>query len=803
MGLDLNRVGIIDIESSDLLANMLTYKEFPYKLKEDAKLWCVVVTNALTKEYEVAVKEEITKEWLCGVLSKYDVIVGHNIHKFDLRTLWLFGVLDYHVGYLNQSDKVFGRDVWLIDSIIWSRLFNPDRFGGHSLSAWGKRLSNYKDDFRQKCIDAGIITKDSPKGAEFKVYSEIMKDYCIQDTMVNIDLFIELLVEWESYPGWEQASKMEHKLADLALNRETLGFKFDKELAIKCLEDLTTKIEEIANKINPILPPKRMTKGEEKFYTPPANQLTQKNELTVHMKNFLTRIGSKAEKVGDDYYFVYKNNTIKIPFDKPLETHTTATIDNFDHVKMFLMEEGGWESTEWRIRDLTKDSKKQKITLEQSIKALDKWYVETMEGKYTLGRLKELGYKEGEHEKMYYDLRKELEKNKFSVIIPTSPSVRVGIEKELCPNLVALGEKVWFAKDFALFLTYRHRKSSIAGGDIEDMDFDSEIPHKGYLANYREEDGRIPTPAIELGASSGRYRHISVTNIPRLSSEYGKEMRSLFGCGEDFIQLGYDFSSLEARVQGSYVFKYQDGEALAESLVAEKPNDIHSVNSRKLNIERSVVKSIAYAILYGCSVKKLQKMLAYDKDSATRFYEDYWDAVPALRDFKKAVEDYWENIANKLYLPGADGRKLVTRSRHSLLNTLFQSCGVICAKYTTVYMFEELEAKGYCISPFISQPDVCSACEYHDEGQLVAKKDMVKHHLFQSEEEANDFVNNWNPSWGQLSSIGHSEKGYYVGLPNPISISIDNAIKKAEKVAKLNVSLGYEWITGKNWAQCH
>ena len=800
--MDLSRACVIDIESNNLLANMLTYKSFPYKLRDDAKLWCVVVTNVLTKEYDVATKEEITKDWLKTILEKYDIIIAHNGHKFDLRVLQLFGVLDYHVGYLNSPDKVFGRDVWLIDTVIWSRLFNPDRYGGHSLEAWGKRVGNEKTDFREKCIENGIISKDDPKGAEFRCFSDIMVDYCVQDTMSNVDTFIELLKDFVSFPGWRQASKMEHKLADLGLNRETLGFKFDKDLAVKCLEDLTLKIESIAQKINPILPPKKMTKGEKKFFTPPVRQVNKDGELSSSMVSFINRVGGTSEKTGLNNFLFYKDKKIRIPFLEPLETHSEATIENFDHVKMFLIE-NGWEPTEWRIRDLTKDAKKQKIPLEKSIKALDKWYVETMEGKYFKSRIKELGFKEEEHEKMYLHIRGELENEKFSVIVPTSPSVRVGIEKELCPNLVKLGDRVWFAKEFALFLTYRHRKSSIAGGDIEDMDFDLEVPNKGYLANYREEDGRIPTPAIELGASSGRYTHISVTNVPRLTSEYGKEMRSLFGCGDEFVQLGFDFSSLEARVQGSYVYKYTDGEALAESLVAEKPNDIHSKNSRKLNIDRSVVKSVAYAILYGCSVGKLQKMLSYSKESATKFYEDYWDAVPALRDLKKAVEDYWERTTNKSYLPGADGRKLITRSKHSLLNTLFQSCGVINAKYTTVFMFEDLENQGFCISPFEGLPDVCSMCEYHDENQLAIKKGILKHKLFETEEEANLFVENWDKSLGQISAVGHSEKGYYVCLPNVVSTAIEQAIKKAEKVTRLNVSLGYEWITGKNWAQCH
>ena len=282
----------------------------------------------------------------------------------------------------------------------------------------------------------------------------------------------------------------------------------------------------------------------------------------------------------------------------------------------------------------------------------------------------------------------------------------------MCPNLLSLGEKVSFAKDFALFLTYKHRKSSIAGGELEDIDYDDEYPTSGYLSMYREEDGRVSTPAIEIGASTNRYRHIGVANVARATSIYGKEMRSLFGCGKNFVQFGFDAASLEARVQGHYIKKYPFGEELAESLVAEKPNDIHSVNSRKLGIERGTIKSLTYAILYGCSPKKLEDMLSFTPEQAKQFYDDYWDAVPALRDFKKAVEDFWDKNG-KSYVPGADGRKLHTRSKHSLMNLLFQSFGVIAMKYVTILLMQDMEKQGYCISPFKGVPEVCSMIEYH------------------------------------------------------------------------------------------
>lgn len=800
--MELNKCCTLDIETNGLASEIIDYSSFPYKLKKDAKLWCVVITNVATKESVRLVKEEATRERLQNTLKDYDVIIAHNGIKFDFLVLSLFGVFDYSVGYVGQTDKLFGRDIWLLDSLIWSRLFNPDRFGGHSLEEWGKRLGEYKTDFRAKCIEAGIISKDSPKGAEFRVFSDIMVDYCEQDTIVNVEIFVELLKEYESYKGWELPSNMEHKLSDLGNNREHLGFWFDKDLALKCVDDLADKIKVISEKINPILPPKKLTKTKLNDFTPPATQLKKDGTPSSHMLNFAKKHGAEIEKFDENYIFKWGEQIFNVPFEGALKTHEPSVVEDFDQVKMFLIDEYGWEPTEWRMRDLSKDSKKQKITLDKSIKALDKWFVDTMEGKYTKSRLKELGYSLGEHEKMYHDIRKVIEHGR-PFLIPTSPSIRVGVEKELCPNLISLGEKVEFAKDFALFLTYRHRKSCIAGGNLDDVDLTEQEPEKGYLSNYREVDGRIPTPAIELGASSGRYRHISVSNIARASSVYGKEMRSLFGCGDGYVQLGFDFSSLEARIQGHYVYSYEGGEELAESLVAEKPNDVHSVNSRKLGIERGVVKSVAYAILYGCSPQKLEKMLGYTPQQAKKFYDDYWDAVPALRDFKKAVETFWETKTNKVWLPGGDGRKLITRSKHSLLNTLFQSCGVICAKYTTVFMFEEFEKLGMCISPFKGKPDVCSMIEYHDENQLVTNPKLMQFKSFNTEEEAEEFVKNWDKSQGQISAIGHSAKGYYVALPNVVSKTIAESIKKAEQVTKLKVDLGFEWIVGKNWYQCH
>lgn len=797
------RAIILDIETTDLLSNMLDFSSFPYKLKPEAKLWCVVLRDAYTDEVIAEEKNNITKEWLQTNLKGCTHLIGHNVLKFDFLVLKLFGILDYTVGYLNEEDTVFGQPVKLIDTLILSRLLNPDRFGGHSLHEWGERTGTNKIDFRYICVKNGYITKDAPKGAEFKQYVPEMLSYCIGDTDTNRQTFFALIKEMGDYKGWQQAVKMENKLADLAIRRESLGFWFDKDLAIKCVEDLTQKMEELQNKVNPVLPPKPMTKGELGHYTPPATQFLKNGKPSTHIVKFAERIGAKImENEAKEYFIQFEDKTYQLPFNLPLKTHTEADISNLDHVKMTLTDDYGWIPTEWAIRDLTKDSKKQSLSYEKRVVAFERWLTETMCNKYTKLRLNIVfqDYKVKTIEALE-DAVKEKLKSDFPVRVPTSPKVRVGVEKDLCPNLIKLGEKVEFANDFAMFLTYKHRKSSIAGGEIDDMDFDLEVPNTGFLSMYREEDGRVSTPAIEIGANTHRYRHIGVCNIARPTSLYGKELRSLFGCGKDAVFYGFDYASIEARIMAHYVFNYTDGEELGKTFVAEKPNDLHTKMAEVMGVPRSEAKSINYGIIYGASWRKIQKMTGKSDEESMKIVDGFWNTAVALKEFKEKALSFWE-ATGKLYVPAIDGRKVFVRSPHSILNILFQSAAIIYAKYVAVNLMEQLEKKhNLCIDPFEGKPDVCSMIEYHDEEDLYANPNLFKFETFKTKEKAKKFIAEWTGE--QLSAIGESKKGFYICLPNVISIETTNCMRELEQKLKLNVPMGFEYMLGRTWYDCH
>ena len=105
-------------------------------------------------------------------------------------------------------------------------------------------------------------------------------------------------------------------------------------------------------------------------------------------------------------------------------------------------------------------------------------------------------------------------------------------------------EKFPYARDIVDYLTYKHRRNSILGGGLE-WDEEEEA-EKGFLA-YVRADGRISTPADTCGATTSRFKHRVVTNIPRTSSLYGEPMRAQFGVDDTCYQIGYDFDSLEAK----------------------------------------------------------------------------------------------------------------------------------------------------------------------------------------------------------------------------------------------------------------
>lgn len=138
------------------------------------QLWCAVMVDLPTGKVKGYRPEELDK-FVCD-LSRAKLRAGHNILDFDDPTMKkLYGL------ELSESTAV--------DTLVMSRLFYPDRPGGHSLGSWGIRLHCHKGDFN-----------------DFSKFTEEMYEYCLQDGLVNYKLlqyFLKnLKMTMEEFIAW-------------------------------------------------------------------------------------------------------------------------------------------------------------------------------------------------------------------------------------------------------------------------------------------------------------------------------------------------------------------------------------------------------------------------------------------------------------------------------------------------------------------------------------------------------------------------------------------------------------------------
>ena len=786
---------VIDIEANGLLSSGLDFSVLPYKLKDSFKIWCLVATELETGKTTVIDVNTPNPRAACEKLfSTADRIVGHNIIGYDLPVLKLYGWIDYHVGYLKEQGKIFSRPVSFFDTLILSKIDAPDRSGGHSLDSWGERLKNKKIKF-----------------SEFDAYSEEMLTYCKQDVALCGEVFEVLVSSLKAKSGKQAlpalAIKMESKLADLTVRQEYFGMAFDKDKAESHLAFLSERMAELSNRVAPLLPPRSLTQVELDRMTPPKVQFTRTGEASANMRKFVSRLASDGVIIdsnidGDFSGWYLKTATEEIknfPHREPLVSTKPADIQDLQSVHLLLLERG-WVPSEWNERNLCcKSGSKMVVSTEEQVKNVNRYVDNGIKCEYSQWRLKELGYSSWEAARV--GLLKEVESGaKRKIVVPTSPRITVGTDKKICPSLQSIStSEDSVAADVAKSLTYRHRKNSIAGGGYEDGD---EEANTGYLSLVRE-DGRVPTSADTVGAASGRYKHRGICNIPRVSSLFGKELRELFGCGDGLLQLGFDFASVEARMQGHYCIPYTEGELMAERLVAEKPNDIHTLTAKAMGITRDHAKSVNYAVLYGAMPPKLVKMLGVSSRRAEEIYAAFWEQNIALKELRDRVVEHWKKNGRKC-IQAIDGRMLMSRSEHSLLNLLFQSAAALFAKYTVVECCRILEEKNLLADPFKNSiKDVCIwlMIVYHDEVQFAFHPSLC-------EKELKKFVDKGDAESYHASNKGSSDVsffdgGYHVAGNFVLPEVIQESIMNMEELLKLKVDLGFSWSVGKNWAECH
>lgn len=824
---------VIDIEASGLLdETAIDYLASPFKLKPTFNIWCLVmrdIDNHLLVHSFVGIEE--IKLWAEEHLPTITTLVAHNGIDYDFLVLKLLRILDYEIAWkTGELSIVNGRKVNVVDTLVVSKALNPDRLGGHSLDEWGKRVGQHKIDWRQRAIELELITANDPKGAEFQKWHPEMLTYCQQDTLVNVLAFLKMEEEAGDW-NWNDAFWLELKVRDIISRQSHRGFWFNKQLAEENVRDLDQKMEEIRKIVEPLLPPKPMGVTKLKQYMPPKIQFKKNGEVSVPMQKWAEKHGAILYQEEAEWQIEIYGQNLRLPLnpETPVKKFEPATLKDTTHIKGWLVELG-WRPTQYKERDLTVDAKKQKLSPEKFEAAVRRYVEQTLESPFCRDRLSELDTTKKQilTYLLGWEIRRPLK-------VPTNPTITVGMDKEIDPALLELGDKFPHAKLVSEYLTYDHRRNAILGGgvDPDEWDEDDDTVGKGFLSAGRlAVDNRIPTPADSCGASTSRMKHRVVANIPRITSLYGDRMRGMFGTDvkAGMYQMGYDFASLEAMMESHYCQKYDDeGLPYCNSLVQEKPNDVHTITAKRIEqmigqpFSRTQAKPVKYACAYGAQPKRVAKTVGCSEELGAKIHGAYWDAAKPLARLGERLKEYWTKTGQKKFILGLDGRKVPTRSASALINSLFQSAGVICAKRAMVLHEQKLKEAGLYVDFFKDdwQNKVFAQqlIAYHDEAQMELHKSLIKWNFIpikgpwevevdgkmkpSPEVEAAEatlkaFKEN-NPGW---SEIGHSDKGCYIGFCLP-GVLIQEAVRETSAYYKLNVTLAADYILGRNWGECH
>lgn len=187
------------------------------------KIWTICIKEIDGDDQEVKDFErgEKFKGWLQG--ANVTEIIGHNI-------------LGYDIPVMERLLDINFSGIKLTDTLILSKLANPQREGGHSLKEWGMRLGNYKGDY----TDWSALTPE-------------MVEYCKQDVEVTHTVWLEVLNETRNFGS--KSIELEHEVQRVVQAQIDNGWLLDQEKAYLLLAQLKEKQIELEENVRKTFKP--------------------------------------------------------------------------------------------------------------------------------------------------------------------------------------------------------------------------------------------------------------------------------------------------------------------------------------------------------------------------------------------------------------------------------------------------------------------------------------------------------------------------------------------------------------------
>ena len=176
-------------------------------------IWCLCAI----KGNQMYTLENPTAEMVKELFSDVTEHVGHNLINYDIPAVErILGV------------KVTGD---VTDTLVLSRLYNPNLEGGHSLDAWGQRLNFPKGDYHD-------WTRLTPE----------MLEYCKQDVRVTEQVlaFLEKALE----PFGDTSVDLEHRVQREITQQMSNGWLLDQRQAFDLVAQLKETQYDLEEKVH-------------------------------------------------------------------------------------------------------------------------------------------------------------------------------------------------------------------------------------------------------------------------------------------------------------------------------------------------------------------------------------------------------------------------------------------------------------------------------------------------------------------------------------------------------------------------
>jgi DNA polymerase I-like protein with 3'-5' exonuclease and polymerase domains len=206
---------IFDIETNGFLSNVTT-------------IHCLVIRDSGTGEVFSYTQDNL-KEGLEKLMQTPELIVGHNVIKFDIPVIqkffpWFTVDQPKVVDTLVLSRLIFSDLRERDGALVGQGIFPSKLWGSHSLKAWGYRLGVLKGEYGQQENAWDTFTPE-------------MLEYCIQDSEVTR----QLLDKFNYLNYSKQAIDLEHQVAWICAQMERNGWPFDVQGAAKLYSELVEK----------------------------------------------------------------------------------------------------------------------------------------------------------------------------------------------------------------------------------------------------------------------------------------------------------------------------------------------------------------------------------------------------------------------------------------------------------------------------------------------------------------------------------------------------------------------------------